>query len=154
MFKIFIGSEELDLEYEKDLELHEETINTDLKQQPSLFAFYAVVYEKAKADLNAAQLELDIKEAELGAKIRLELETNKKLTEKSIQARILLIPEYQKLREKMILKTEQVGILKGVRDAFVHRKESVIALASNMRVQADPSIYIGKKEAEKKLNYR
>jgi hypothetical protein len=39
-----------------------------------------------------------------------------------------------------------VGILRAVKEAFQHRKECAIALASNMRVQSDPEIFIKKKE--------
>ena len=149
-----LGKEEIVLEYEKELELNEETINEDLKKQPNLFAWYAVILERAIADRDEAKLALEIMEAELDADIRLDLVDGKKPTEKHIQAKIILNDDYQEARMEVIQKTKHVGMLKGIKDAFNHRKEAVIALASNMRAQADPSIYIGKKEAERELRYR
>lgn len=152
MIKIKIGSQEMELDYEQELQMDEATINEDLKNQPSLFAFYAVLAEKAHAELNESKLALEILEADIDARIRGASE--KKPTEKQIQQQILLDNDYQEARMDVIRATKQLGILKGIKDAFNHRKEAVIALASNMRVQADPSIFVGKEDAERKLGYR
>jgi hypothetical protein len=149
-----LGDEEIVLEYEKELELHEETINEDLKRQPNLFAWYCVVLERAIADRDEAKLALEILEAELDAKYRMNLVKGKKPTERHIEAQIKLDEAFIEARMDVIEKNKSVGMLKGIKDSFNHRKEAVIALASNMRAQADPSIYVGKKEAEKKLGYR
>lgn len=152
MIKIKIGNEEMELDYEEELRLNEETINEDLKKQPSLYAFYAVLSEKAHAELNESKLALEVHEAVLDSQIR--KQSDKKPTEKQIQAQILLEPSYQEARMDVIRATKQLGILKGIKDAFNHRKEAVIALASNMRAQSDPEIWVAKKEAEKNLTYR
>lgn len=152
MIEIKIGNEKITLDPEEELRMDEATINDNLKEQPSLFAFYAVLAEKAHAELNESKLTLEILEAELDAKIR-EVAV-KKPTEKQIQQQILLDDSYQEARMEVIRANKQLGILKSYKDAFNHRKETVIALASNMRVQADPSIFIGKQDAEKKLGYR
>jgi len=49
----------------------------------------------------------------------------------------------------IIKKQKAVGILKGLKESFNHRKESVIALASNMRAQRDPDIHINKERFKK-----
>ena len=41
---------------------------------------------------------------------------------------------------------EELGKIKAVKAGFEHRKDCLITLASNMRSQADPSIYIKKQE--------
>jgi len=128
--KIKIGTEEFDMDYEAQLEISEETINEDLKTQASLFAFYAVLSEHASVDLN-------VYEAQLDTGIRANAE--KKLTEKQVLARLWSDALY-------IEKTRNVGVLKAVVKAFGQRKETVIALASNMRAQLDPEIYLKKEE--------
>lgn len=144
MLKLNINGQDIELDYITELELHEETINEDLKKQPNLFAFYVVLSEKAQADLGESKLALEIMEAELDADIRLDLVDGKKPTEKSIQAKILLNEDYQEARMEVIMRQKAVGILRGLKESFNHRKESVIALASNMRAQRDPDIYIAK----------
>jgi len=142
MLKLNINGQDVELDYITELELHEETINEDLKNQPSKFAFYCVLTEKAQEDLGEAKLALEILEAELDANIRLKLVEGKKPTEKSIQQTILLDLSYQEARMEIIMRAKAVGILRGLKESFAQRKEVLIALASNMRAQRDPDIYI------------
>jgi len=132
------------LDYQKELACSEETINDDLKDQPSHFAWYAVLAEIAQAELAEAKVTLDLAEASLDAKFRAEAEA--RTTETMIKNKIKLDPIFTAAQENYNTLRKNVGILGAIKDAFYHRKDVLIALASNMRVQADPSIYVKKQE--------
>jgi len=146
--RLKINEQEHELPYEEQLQCSEETINEDLQNQPSLFAWYAVLEELAEAELQEAKLALDLVEAELDAHYRSTLE---KVTETKISNKIKSSEEYIKAKVAVNEARKKVGILKAIREAFSHRKDMLIALASNMRAQADPEIFIRKEKVKKDL---
>lgn len=150
--KIKLGEKEYDLKYEEELKCAEETINEDLTEQPSLFAWYAVLHEMADEVYSRSKMELEIAEATLDAKYRKEAMDNKeKIMEKQIASKIVLTDIHIALRNTMIEAKKNVGTLKAIKDSFSHRKDMLIALASNMRAQADPEIFVNKEKAKQNL---
>jgi hypothetical protein len=143
-FQVKLGEEVFECDPENELRMDETTINDDLKDQPSWFAWYATLSEKADSQYQEAKFFLEVIEAEIDAEIR--SGEGKKPTEAQIKAQIILDERYQKVKMEMIEAKKIVGILKAVTEAFRHRKETLIALASNMRVQSDPEIFIKKQE--------
>lgn len=147
---IVIGDQTHELNPDVELHLAEETINDDLKNQPSLYAFYAVMHEAADAELAERKLTLETVEAIVDEKIRGEFTTSgTKATEALIANKVRLNDEYQAAVISYNEAKAQVGKLRAIRDAFVHRKDMLVTLASNMRVQADPEIFIKKQEFKK-----
>ena len=135
-----------DLDYERELKCSEETINDDLKSQAPLFAWHAVMQELAEADLADAKLLLEMTEAALDEKYRVALAKEGKVTETLIGHKVKLDEEYQTAISVFNECRKNVGVLKAIKDAFGHRKDCLISLASNMRAQQDPDIYIKKLE--------
>jgi len=126
----------------KELVMDEARINEDLKEQPSWYSWYATLQEKAESAYATAKLALEITEATVDAEIRLHV--NEKLTEKKIANQILLNVKYQSARLTLIDAKEILGIVKAVKEGFQHRKDCLIALSSNMRIQADPTLFVNK----------
>ena len=139
------------LEYQKELLISEDTINEDLKDQPSYFAWYAVLHEKVIEEASKLKMALELLEAGLADEIRkaAALAGEKKPTEKYISEQILLNLAYQEAQLNLISTQKNLGVLKSVKEAFNHRKDMLITLASNMRAQWDANIYIKKTEIEK-----
>jgi hypothetical protein len=146
--RISIGGKEYDLAYEDQLKLSEETINEDLKNQPSLFAWYAVLAELADADVNTAKFNLELTESTLDGEIRA---LGQKLTETQIGSQVKLKEAYITARGHYLETKRNEGILRSIKEAFSQRMAAVIALASNMRAQADPEIYLKREEYRKKV---
>jgi len=146
--EIVVGGKVHTIDYQKELKCSEETINDDLKDQPSFFAWYAVLSEIAQAEMAEAKTTLELAEASLDEQIRVDGK-DAKLTETMIKNRIRLDPTYQAAQENFATTRKNVGILGAIKESFYHRKDVLISLASNMRVQADPSIYIKKQEYAK-----
>ena len=143
-FNVKIEDRVFECDPETELKLDEVTINDDLKDQPSWYAWYASLQERAEAEYQMAKFALEITEAETDARIRITSE--KKPTEAQLKAMIVLDEDCQKARLAVIEAKKIVGILRAVKEAFQHRKECAIALASNMRAQADPEIFIKKEK--------
>lgn len=146
--ELVVGGKVHVLDYRKELRCSEETINDDLKDQPSYFAWYAVLSEIAQAELAEAKTTLELAEASLDEQIRTEGKDGK-MTETMVKNRIRLDPTYQAAQDNYSILRKNVGILGAIKESFYHRKDVLISLASNMRVQADPSIYIKKQEFAK-----
>ena len=164
--KIKIGEKEYDLNYEEELLASEETINENLVDQPPLFAWYAVLEELARDELSAkrmdlakAKLDLDSEEASLDLEFRKNPpKVEGKITEAVISNSVKTHEKYLAARiavdvaENIINKARgDVGILSAIKESFAHRKSTLIALAANMRAQADPEIFVKKEQAKQKL---
>jgi len=136
--------------YEKELRLSEELVNEHLKDQASLYAFYVVLSELASSEVDRTKLELELIEASLDEFYRIKLlASGEKITDKKISALIVSNKERVKTIERLLTAKKNTGILKGIVRSFEHRKEAIIALASNMRQQMDVDVYIKKKELKK-----
>ena len=146
--KLKIGITEYDINYENELKCDEVTINEDLKNQPSLFAFYAVFAEIAESEVAILKLETEKTEAILDDEYRGKLE---KSTENMLKNAVRRDERYLSLMYQLNTAKKNAGILNAIKEAFHHRKEILIALASNMRAQMDPDIYIKKQEIKATL---
>ena len=146
---IIIGSEVHTLDPDEELKLSEETINEDLKSQPARYAFYAVMQEAAEGEVADAKLNLDATEAALDDAFRTEAaKTSTKITEANISNKIKLDEEYTAAVIALNKAKKQAGTLRAIKEAFVHRKDMLVTLASNMRAQADPEIFINMRKKE------
>lgn len=144
-FKVKLDKQTYDCEPSKELVMSEARINEDLKEQPSWYSWYCTLQEKAEKAYAETKLLLEITEARLDADYRMK-NINEKLTEKKLANMIILDDEYQRARIAVIDAKEVIGIIKAVKEGFQHRKDMLITLASNMRTQADPELFINKKQ--------
>ncbi len=139
--------------FKVDIKLAEETINQDLKEQAPLFAWYAVMFELANEIYEEAELALGMLKAQLGTKYRKEAaKAGTKLREADFNNKIALDDNYIAAQIEVIQAKRNVGILKAYKNSFAQRKETVIALASNVRQQMLPEIYLKKEEARRKFD--
>ena len=144
---IEIGEEEFTLD-PKDLACAEETINTDLMDQPSLYTWVSVLKEEADAEYQEKKMSLDLVEAELDSKYRTRME---KPTENKIAKAIIRDDDYIESKTEVIQARRAVGILKAWEEGFRQRKEVLIALASNFRAQMDTDLHINRESKRKKI---
>lgn len=162
--KIKIGGKEYDLKYDEEVKIAEETINENLADQPSYFAWYAVLQKMAedvvtdvKKELAKARLDLEMTEAVLDTQLRKELPKKvDKVTETVIMSHMKVHKDWVEVRTAVDDATHalnkannDVGVLRAIKDGFLQRMNSMISLASNMRIQADPEIFIRKEQYKK-----
>jgi hypothetical protein len=148
--KIRLEGIEYDLNYERELQLEEDTINEDLKNQPSFYAYYAVLSEVAESVYSEKKLQLDLITAQLDEKYRKEL-SGAKSTETMIRNKVVLDENYVGAMNEFNEAKRNVGFLEAIKRSFEHRKDCVIAFASNMRAQNDPNIFVNKLKQESLL---
>lgn len=148
---LIIGKETHELDPQNELRMSEDTINEDLKNQPSYYAFYAVLEEIAEGEYNSARLELDMLLATLDKLYRDKAANTpgSKLTETQLTNQIRLDSQFLEATTKVNENRKNYGVLRAIKESFSHRKDMLIALASNMRAQQDPEIYLKKQELKK-----
>lgn len=144
---IKIGNKEYKLNYEEELKCAEDTINQNLIEQASLFAWYAVLSELAAEDMAQKKLELDMLEGRLFTKYKTEED---KVTDRSAESKMRQDEDYMAGVLMLNEAKKYVGVLKAIKDAFGQRKDMVFSLAANMRAQADPVLMLKKQEAKEK----
>jgi len=148
-----MGGEIVRPNFKEELRCAEETINENLRDQPSFYAYYAVLAELADEALSEAKLALEMTESSLDAEVREEMtRVGTKTTETAIRGKIVLKESYVAAVSLVNSLKKDVGILKAIKEAFNHRKDMLVTLASNMRAQADPEIFIKKQEYSRSLN--
>lgn len=150
--KFKIGEDVFEPDYMAELEVARETINKNLTEQPGYFAFYAVLSELCEREYRSAKLELELTEAELDSQIREEFrEKKERITEAQIVTEIHLQEAYLKAVMKVNEWRKNAGVVKAVREAFAQRKDMLITLASNMRMERDTDVFVKKQEIEGKF---
>jgi len=143
--KVKIDGKEYDTQYEEELKSSELTINENLIEQAPLFAWYAVLAELAKAQVNDRKLDLANLDANLGDEYRKKMMN---AGEKVIEKKVADLVEKDKRHVEAVVvlnfALKAHGQLNAITRAFDHRKEMVSALASNMRKEADTGVSLGK----------
>lgn len=151
-WSVELGGRPYELNPEEELKMSEETINEDVTDQPSRYAFYAVLEEVADKDLADAKMVLDVTVATLDSEYRAKaVKENSKLTETQLLNQIKLDDKFLSATAAVNEARKNVGILRAYKEAFAQRKDMLITLASNMRIQSDPEIFLKKKEAQEAL---
>jgi len=120
-------------------------LDSEFVEQARKFAWWAMLSELAKDKQAVIKNELDQLYARLDHKVRSEAAaatdpTGKsapvKLTEKMVENSVITDPTYQKLMKQYLEAKKEYGLLSAGRDAFAQRKEMLISLGANYRMQS------------------
>jgi len=147
----------LDRKYEcdlnTDLDIDKGAIDKALSDQPSMFAWYAVLSEMAKAAALSAKNDLELTEAELDQQIRREWDTDKygKMTEAGIQSIMRMLTKHKRAVEAYHTAKKNEGIMAVAKQSFEQRKDMLISIASNMRAEMDVNLRINKQSVAEKI---
>lgn len=131
------------LNYEDELKIAEETINPNLSEQAARYCFYAMLEELAEEQMGQAKMTLEIIEAETDKLVREKLtQAGTKFTEAVILNEVKTDPTRLKALGEFNQARATVGKLHAIREAFIHRKDMLVTLASNMRAQMDTNLTV------------
>lgn len=137
------------LDLNLDLNIDKGKINEELSRQPSMYAWYATLYELAKAKTNRLKQTMEVTHAELDIKYRSEAQkSGQKVTEAYIQSLITVSPAYKESEANYYDSKKEEGMLNVAKTAFEQRKDMLISIATNMRVELDDELSVLKKGAE------
>ena len=125
-----------------DLAIDPGDINQSFIDQPGKFAWWAVMAAKARAAEKQDDFIRKTLVGTLDSKVRQELELDgEKITESKVTSGIYkhadyvaAVDEYNKLREQWVQANEDASVLEAARDAMYQRKDMLISLGANMRM--------------------
>lgn len=128
---------EYDLREELIINGHD--LRTDLEDQPSKYMFWTGMLERVRANLEAAERELEYVVSELYEPIRerLEARTGTKPTKAQIDSLVTQHPSYREHREKVDGAKYQASRLNYVVKAFEQRKDMLIQISTSERKQKE-----------------
>lgn len=146
---ITIRDKDYTLDYQNDVKCAKATIDKNLIEQSSLYAWYAVLQAEADREYQDAKTALEVLEAGLGNQIREDMaEAGLKTTETQIKSGICLKDDWQEARDWMNRARYNAKVLAGFVRALDHRKDMLVTLASNMRSELVGDVGIRKDQYE------
>jgi hypothetical protein len=144
-----IGGREYTFDIAKELAIDINDLNRELSEQPGKYAFWSALSTALEDEYARLKLVVQSKKAERYKQIKQKLlDENKKVTEAQLENELASDPEILQLEQLIIEKERDKNIVRAIRDAFVQRKDSLVTIALNMRVEKDAELrfVLGNKE--------
>ena len=155
---------ENDVDLGADLKINSADINQDFCEQPAKFAWWATVAVQAQALVDRKKMEVDKQDdyirktlvGELDTEVRQEMEMNgEKATETRVTNRIYVHERYKAevaklydLKEELLELQQKSALLNVAKDAMVQRKDALISLGAQLRLEGNNSTDLSLKAAE------
>lgn len=148
--KLIVGKndEEVKVNLEERLAIDQEDLNSELSNQPSEFARFAVLAARAKSRRERIDYELEEYENKLDISIREGATKEDGLTEGKIKALVRIDSKRLAVVNTLIEAKEIEEIAIAAKEAFSQRKDCLISLGANRRAEMDTDLYL--KERKKK----
>jgi hypothetical protein len=120
-----------------EVTIDDRNIDTELADHPAKFALWATMHSDAKDAIAFIKLKMDRLEGDLFEEYKHGGEGEKKPTDKEVAARISQNRKYRELEDDKLKWEKVVDRLQSARDAMTHRRDMLVALATNIRRQMD-----------------
>lgn len=118
--------------------IDERDIDKELAEHPVKFALWATMHSETRERVAYLELEMDRLEADLGQQLIDDTpEGEKRPTEKQIDIRVKGNTKYRKFEDELIKVKALQDRLLVARDAMTHRRDVLVALATNKRREMD-----------------
>lgn len=119
-------------DYNEDLKINLDALEEEFQRQPALYMFWAEQEVNAQEAKDKASQRLNIVQAEMDAKVRLnplKYGLSEKATETAIKNVIINSKEYREAEEDVIVKTKSMRIFSAAVTAMEHKKRSLTKLS-------------------------
>ena len=114
------------MDYEKDLQIDQDSLDQEWVYQPQLFFRYAREQVEAKARADAAKERVDVVKAELDGEVRAALQAaGGKMTEAMVSAEIIQHHKYRTAMTEYMETAEEAGLLTAAVRAMDQRKSAL-----------------------------
>lgn len=139
----------------EDLKINSSDINQNFCEQPAKFAWWATVAVQAQSLVDRKKMEVDKQEefirktlvGELDAEVRMDMEMNgEKATETKVTNRIYVNEKYKEevkklyeLKDELLELQYQSNILQAAKEAMIQRKDALISLGAQLRIEGNNS---------------
>ncbi len=131
VFKIKLGTREYVIDNEKEMVIDDARLDKELVNQPTKYAWLAVLYGLAESNLEAIEEEEKQLYAVLSSRLR--IGSGKAMTETSIKNHVMICDEYREMAEKRLIAKKYVNILHRIVRAWEQRMQAIMALNANQR---------------------
>lgn len=137
-----VQSEDLESQLKIDTDL--EGLNRGLAENPGRFAWWGMMEVKARARQAELKSQMDLLEADLFVQYQTANESptrqGPKLTVDGLKSQVKMDATYRALAAEYARVNQDVDALNVGRRAMEHRRDSLLAIASNMRAEMDAHI--------------
>jgi len=121
-----------------DVVIDERNIDVELAEHPAKFALWATMHSEAKDAVAVLKLKMDRLEADLVDEHKNSVAAGeKKPTDKETAAYVVRHRKYRELEDDKLKQDKVVDRMQVARDAMTHRRDMLVALATNIRRQLD-----------------
>jgi len=128
MVRILVGTERHEFSTQEELRIDRDDLDTELARQAAHYAWFAVLYERARGERVALEGDMESLEARLDQEIRLK-SVDKKPTETAIKTAIKSDPRFMDTMARLLRAEQDERLLGAIESALVQRKDMLIALA-------------------------
>lgn len=119
--------------YFQDLKINPSALNSELQNQPARYAFWAMIVNLQRAFVERLKTELSEYEAQLYLYLRSQKSGSEKMTEKVIEATIMLDTKRRKMADELLRQRLKLEHLVSILTAFQQRKDMLMTLSANLR---------------------
>lgn len=146
-----------DLEAEARVDTDPAGLNQALAEQPGKFAWWATLEVLSRALAESVERELAIKHAELYAHYEAAMSSTDtdgkraRPTVDKIKSQVIRHKDYVAIQQRLASAAEQRELLTVARQTMQMRKDSLLAVASNMRAERDAHIHDQLRETRDRL---
>jgi hypothetical protein len=133
-----------DVSVEKEVEINEDMLMAECSYQASKYCMWAAASSEAERLARTAKRRLDVVEAELSKKVRLDMiARGDKPTDTRVEMEVKLTPEWQQATSDLIDAKFKESMLEKAEKGFLQRKDMIQSMVSmKMREQnAPPGVY-------------
>ena len=138
-----IGEKEYESTLKEDLYINSTDLGNAFADHAERYSWYATAYELAINYEAQVKVNLERYWATLYNTLKSSaVATGAKVTEKSLESKILTDDIYLQLQDSYLLSKRNTGLLKAARDAMIHRKDMLVQSGATYRaeVAADVSL--------------
>lgn len=136
--EFFLDDGSIGRDLNQDLKIDPNDLDRELISQPSLYAYYASLNQRARYVAEKAAFEYEKAIAEYSKMAREELsETNRRVTDKQIESLVKSNPRILALKKNMIDKEGQARLLWCMERALDQKKDSLMQLCNNRRKEME-----------------
>lgn len=134
--RVKVNGKEYEVDPASDVRINRADLNGEIETHAEKFAWWATAYELAVEQEMQMKAELDRVYAKTDILVRAEFDmAGLKSTETKVSNEVVLREEYRAAQDAHRSAVQQVGLLKAQRDAMLHRRDMLIALAHNYRAE-------------------
>lgn len=138
--RILVGSERHEFSVQEELRIDRDDLDSELARQAAHYAWFSILYERARGERVALEGELTEVEARLDQEIRLKgpekrpldpesKGLDKKPTEAAIKMAVRTDPRFSETMHRLQRAEQDERLLGAIESALVQRKDMLVALA-------------------------